>query len=233
MKKKIGISFSEASFQNYWDWFTPDDLGNEIELILLSHEQNNAEDIARCDGFVLTGGIDVDPSFYNAPPDYENGPPAFNPGRDRFEREIYNYSQIHKLPVLGVCRGLQLINILEGGSLIQDLKPTGNKKHRKEEKDKEHPVTTEEGTLLFEISGASGFVNSAHHQAADPQQLGSNLKISAYADDNTVEGLEFDDKSGKAFMLCVQWHPERMKEKELNPFSQKIKERFLKEIKNS
>lgn len=231
--KKIGISFSEANFQNYWNWFTPEDLQNDLELVLLSHEKNNTEDIRKCDGFVLTGGIDTDPSFYNGMEDYDNRPETFKPERDRFEKEIYEYSQRKHLPVLGICRGLQLINVLEGGKLIQDLNPTGNKKHKKDEADKEHPVTTHDGTLLIEVTGnTSGRVNSAHHQAVDPNAIGKNLMVNALADDNTIEGLEFRDKTNKAFMLCVQWHPERMKEKEANPFSQKIKEKFLKEVKN-
>jgi len=233
MKKKIGISFSEANFQNYWDWFTPEDLQDNIELVLLSHEKNNMEDIYKCDGFVLTGGIDVDPSFYNGSINYENGPGTFQPKRDSFEKKIYEYSQLNHLPVLGICRALQLINVLEGGKLLQDLNIIGNKKHRKENADKEHPVITDNDTLLYQVTrNTSGHINSAHHQAVDPNAIGKNLKVNAHADDDTIEGLEFRDKTHKAFMLCVQWHPERMKQKEENPFSQKLKERFLEEIKN-
>jgi putative glutamine amidotransferase len=65
MEKKIGISFTKTNFQNYWDWFTPGDLKNDIELIELNFEKNNSQDIYQCDGFVLTGGVDTHPSFYN------------------------------------------------------------------------------------------------------------------------------------------------------------------------
>jgi putative glutamine amidotransferase len=234
MKKKIGISFSETNFHNYWNWFTPEEL-QTVELIELSFQKNNAEDIAKCDGFVLTGGIDVDPSFYDASADYENGPAQFSPERDRFEEQIYRYAQLNKLPVLGICRALQLVNVLEGGKLIQDLNSEGNAIHRKGNapSDKEHAVIAE--GLLLDITGsATGDINSAHHQAVDPGAMGKNLKANAYADDGkTIEGLEFSDKTNKAFMLCVQWHPERMKNKTENPFSQKIKERFLREVKNT
>ena len=65
MKKRIGISYTETSFQHYWNWFTADDLHDDVELVELSFEKNNTEDIYRCNGFVLTGGIDVHPSLYN------------------------------------------------------------------------------------------------------------------------------------------------------------------------
>jgi acyl-CoA reductase-like NAD-dependent aldehyde dehydrogenase/gamma-glutamyl-gamma-aminobutyrate hydrolase PuuD len=229
MKKRIGISFTNTMFQNYWNWFTKDDLQNDLELVELSFQKNNTEDIPTCDGFVLTGGVDVHPSFYNGNQAYDNIPVHFEPDRDRFEERIYRYSQLHKLPVIGICRGMQLVNVLEGGKLIQDL-DNGNARHKKEASDKQHNIVAAGKSFLQQVSGsASGRVNSAHHQAIDPDAIGENLVANAYADDNDkiIEGLEFKDKTGKGFMLCVQWHPERMKDKEANPFSQNIKERFL------
>src|SRR5262249_16815052 len=119
MKKRIGISYTETSFQNYWNWFTVDDLKDDIKLVELSYEKNNSENIYACDGFILTGGIDVHPSFYNGKEDYNNIPSSHQLERDLFEEKIYRYSQLYKLPVLGICRGMQLINVLEGGKLIQ------------------------------------------------------------------------------------------------------------------
>ncbi len=235
MKKKVGISYTETSFQNYWNWFTADDLQNDIELIELSFKKNNIEDIHTCDGFVLTGGIDVHPSLYNGKSDYKNIPSSHRLERDLFEEKIYRYSQLNKLPLLGICRGMQLINVLEGGKLIQDL-DNGNARHRKEASDKEHAIITERNTLLHEIAGSvSGHVNSAHHQAIDPDAIGENLIANAFDDDEEkiIEGVEFKNKSDKAFMLCVQWHPERIKEKEHNPLSQNLKKRFLSAIRET
>jgi putative glutamine amidotransferase len=139
---------------------------------------------------------------------------------------------------------MQLINVLEGGKLIQDL-DNGNERHQKEASDKEHSVVAENGTLLYKIANAhNGRVNSAHHQAIDPNAIGNNLTVNAYDDNKArpngssgqetiIEGLEFKNKSGKAFMLCVQWHPERMKNKEENPFSENIKQQFLKAVRNN
>jgi acyl-CoA reductase-like NAD-dependent aldehyde dehydrogenase/gamma-glutamyl-gamma-aminobutyrate hydrolase PuuD len=235
MKKKIGISFTKTNFKNYWDWFTPRDLEDDIVLIELNFEKNNSEDIYQCDGFVLTGGVDTHPSFYNGKTVYNNSPFAFQIERDYFEEKIYRYSQLNKLPVLGICRGMQLINVLEGGKLIQDL-DNGNERHRKEESDKVHSIIAEDNSLLHKVSGSlAGRVNSAHHQAIDPDALGDNLMVNAYDDDDEkiIEGLEFKNKADKAFMLCVQWHPERIRDKEENPFSENLKKEFLMAIRET
>ncbi len=237
MKRKIGISFSKTNFEFYWNWFTPDELQDDLELIKLSYEENNVEDIYGCDGFVLTGGVDVHPSFYKGALNYKNNPGIFQLDRDLFEEKIYRYSQKKNLPVLAICRGMQLVNVLQGGKLIQDLDIYGNKKHCKEDNlDKEHKIMTQKDTLLYQVTGnGSGAVNSAHHQAIDPSAIGENLMVNAYDDEqeDIIEGLEFRDKANKAFMLCVQWHPERMSDKEENSFSKNIKQQFITAIKNS
>jgi acyl-CoA reductase-like NAD-dependent aldehyde dehydrogenase/gamma-glutamyl-gamma-aminobutyrate hydrolase PuuD len=235
MKKRIGISFTTTNFQNYWNWFDKTDLQNDIELVELSFEKNNVQDIYTCDAFILTGGIDIDPSFYDKENTYENKPDAFQTERDLFEKKIFEFSQINNLPLLGICRGMQLVNVLQGGKLEQDLGSL-NKIHRKEEIDKQHKVKIEKESLLAEITGISvGIVNSAHHQAVDKNALGRNLIVNAYSDsaDATIEGIEFKDKIGKAFMLCIQWHPERLDGKEESPFSKNIKEKFLQEVRKT
>lgn len=235
MKKKIGISFSTTGFDNYWNWFTEKDLKDDIELVELSFQKNNVEDIPSCDGFLLTGGVDIHPSLYGAGEDYLNKPTAFQLQRDQFEKKIYTYSQTNKIPLLAICRGLQLVNVLNGGKLIQDL-GEGNLIHTKENSiDKQHALKIEKGTLLDEITTLpSSRINSAHHQAIHHDEIGNNLMANAYAEgDSIIEGLEYKDKSGKAFMLCLQWHPERLNDKDNHPLSKNIKERFLKEVRGT
>lgn len=233
MKKKIGISLTEASAPNYENWFTPADLGDDLELVILSYLRNNVEDISTCDGFVLTGGVDVLPSYYGGAENYPHQPAHFLPERDAFEKVIYEYSQQQRIPVLGICRGLQYINILEGGKVYEDIGEAANRIHKKGEVDKIHEVHIRKDTLLHTITEVeAGQVNSAHHQAIHPEHLGHNLMVSATSGDNIIEGIEFEDKTGKAFMLCVQWHPERMPEKEVNPLSQKIKTQFIQAVRN-
>lgn len=233
MKKKIGISYTETNFQNYWNWFTSDDLREDIDLLELSFREDNRKDFANCDGFVLTGGIDVLPELYGGLEDYPHRPEKFLPERDEFEKELYFYARKHKVPVLGICRGMQYINILEGGKVAEDNGELLNQVHKKSGTDKVHGVRALKGSLLYGISGTElGTVNSAHHQRVQPEHLAPDLMINAYSDgDAIVEGLEFKDKSDKAFMLGVQWHPERMTGKETNPFSQKIKETFIEAVK--
>lgn len=237
VKKRIGISFTYTRFQDYWNWFTEADLNDDVELTELSFERNNVDDIYSCDGFVLTGGVDVEPALYSGTSVYDNRPESFQRERDRFEEKIYRYAQAHGLPVLGICRGLQLVNVLEGGRLIQDL-ASENKTHWKgpyDKRDKQHNVRIEKDSLLYEIAAQEqGHVNSAHHQAVDKNILNDKLRANAFSDAGTIiEGLEFKDKQGKGFMLCVQWHPERMTDKEENPLSIKIKDRFIEEVKKA
>ena len=235
-KKKIGISYTTLEFSNYMKWFTESDLGNDLELVELSFQKNNIQDIYSCDGFVLTGGVDVHPSLYNEMPGYENAPAEFQISRDLFETIIYHYSQAYKLPLLGICRGLQLVNVLEGGKLIQDLGEKGNEIHRKNgNQDKIHEVMIIPESSLNEIAGIEKTnTNSAHHQLIDPKQLGRKLKVNAInGTDQSIEGIEFDDKANKGFMLCVQWHPERMENKENNALSQNLKQTFLQEVRNT
>lgn len=235
MRKKIGISYTEANNNNYKYWFNEEDLGTDLELIELSFMRNNVEDIYACDGFVLTGGIDVLPSLFGGKETYPHMPDAFLPERDEFERLIYVYAQQQRVPVLGICRGMQYINILEGGTVFEDIGDTANAVHKKGETDKVHKIIIKPGTLLHTLNGGErGTVNSAHHQAINPERLADSLKISAYADspDHIAEAIEFKDKSNRGFMLAVQWHPERMEGKEQNPLSQKIKEQFIHEVRN-
>jgi acyl-CoA reductase-like NAD-dependent aldehyde dehydrogenase/gamma-glutamyl-gamma-aminobutyrate hydrolase PuuD len=234
-KKRIGISFSRTSFHHYREWFTREDLCDDLELVVLSFEKNNIEEIPTCDGFMLTGGIDIHPSLYGGKIEYPHSPGDFELERDLFEKRIYSYSQQQQLPLLGICRGLQLVNVLNGGKLIQDF-GEDNATHKKDTKeDKLHQVRLSSGSLLKEIAGEVLYeTNSAHHQAVDPAHVGMDLMPNCVSEsDGLIEGLEWKEKADKAFMLCVQWHPERMENKEAHPLSQRIKERFLQEVRKT
>lgn len=221
---------SEPKHQNYVNWLKGND---NIEIIKLSAGEN-FDDIKNCEGLVLSGGVDIHPELYGGDPDYPDKPPVWERERDIFEKSVFEFALEHNMPVLGVCRGLQLINISLNGTLIRDLGKKGNEIHRNVKGDKKHPVQVGGGTLLHAIAHEErGEANSAHHQAID--QLGDGLKVNCRADDGTIEGIEWADKAGKPFMMAVQWHPERMFINQLRDsfLYKNIRDRFIDEIKNN
>lgn len=228
---KIGLTYTgdPVKHQNYVNWLKGTD---DIEIIRLSAEDNNAERLNDCDALVLSGGVDIDPAITHGSSEYPNRPNRFQPERDLFEKTLYESAIDNKLPVLGICRGMQLVNVLEGGTLVEDL-GTLNDQHQKDgTTDKAHKVKVKAGTLLDEIVNTdAGDINSAHHQAVD--KLAPALQANSVAGDGTVEGLEWKEKENKPFLLCVQWHPERMFQFPGSPFSANIRDRFIEEIKRS
>ena len=222
--KKVGITDSRsASMEKYVNWFQ----GEDVDIVKL---EIDSHDYKSCSGIVLTGGTDVHPDVYDGEHEYPNKPESWDEDRDEYEETVYKYAKVNKIPILAICRGLQLVNVIEGGTMIQDL-GEGNVTHQKEGNDKEHSVTIDSRTLLGDITGAmSGTVNSAHHQAVD--EPGRSLLVNATSKDNVIEGLEFKDKTNKGFMIAVQWHPERMKDKDTSAFSKNIKRAFLSAIRS-
>ncbi len=228
---KIGLTYTEARYENYPKWIKGDD--DFIEIIELHWEKHNLDEvwdiIEDCDGIVLTGGIDVHPKFYdNLRLDYPNSDNDFNEERDEFEMHVFETAMNFNHPVLGVCRGHQLINVALGGKLMQDLEEGGNKDHRRHDhKDGEHGIKVVENTLLAEIvQTTTGEINSAHHQGIGV--VADELMASAYSPDFVIEAAEWKDKSDKPWLLLVQWHPERMPVD--SPFSKNIRDRFLQEV---
>lgn len=227
---KIGITYSETNFQNYPNWILAK--SNDIEIVILSFELFNYQELEKCDGVILSGGVDSHPLFYKNPRiDYPLAQ-TFNEERDKFEINIFEMAQNLRIPILGICRGLQLINIALGGTLIQDLEENGNKNHRKMQNiDGLHSIVVEKDSLFYEIANIdSGMVNSAHHQGID--QIADNLRASAWSDDRVVEALEYKDKSINSFLIAIQWHPERFINSNYQiPFSMNIKNAFLEASK--
>jgi putative glutamine amidotransferase len=221
--KRIGVTTSDTNFQNYPNWIS----GEGVEVVQLSYTEKNTQDFDSCDGFVLTGGIDVHPAFYQSTSvDYPHKT-VFNEPRDLFEMQVFEFARQQNKPVLAICRGLQLVNIAMGGNLIQDLQENGFENHRKgPDGDREHKIEVHAGTLLAHVAGVQqGFVNSAHHQGLD--QIADGLKVSAFSEDGVVEAIEYEDES-KPFLLAVQWHPERMQIPSSNlAFSQNIRSAFI------
>jgi len=227
----IGITEPEKRFENYRAWIMGDN--KNIELLTLSCEKQNIDDLKKCRAILLTGGIDVMPGFYNSQrTQYPNMPvKGWNRERDLFEMKVFQLALENQLPVMAICRGLQLVNVFLGGTLVPDLEEAGKQDHKREnDMDKLHTVAIVENTLLASLTKIpSGDVNSAHHQAID--QLSDTLKTNCVSADGVIEGVEWKTAEGKSSLLAVQWHPERMQDKKNNPLSENIRDWFLTEAK--
>ena len=231
MKIALTYTGSDEKHNNYVRWLRAND---DIDIIKISTGDNNLQEINNCDALVLSGGVDIHPEFYHQNTSYDNAPQTFNKERDELEIAAFQSALENNKPILGICRGLQLINCIFGGSLRQDLGNDLNKIHRSEGKDKAHGLTVQTGTLLHGILNTErSVVNSAHHQAV--KELGEGLKVNCTADDGIIEGLEWTDTANKPFLLCIQWHPERMFQFGLDnsPSSKNIRNKFIEEINKS
>ena len=227
--KNIKIGITDCSkYENYSRWFADE---KRVEVLRLSHHDNNLEDIRKCDGIVLSGGEDVHPRYYNKK-EYLGLCDEIDEARDEFEWKVLDYSEGHKVPLLGICRGLQIANVYLGGTLLPHIPAFGKFDHsRTSLEDRYHSVQVDPNSLLKEAVGTTqGEVNSAHHQAAG--RIGKGLVTNALSVDGVVEGLEREGRSGEGFMLLVQWHPERMKDQE-SPFSKHIRQIFLDAVRES
>ena len=163
--------------------------------------------VSLCDGFVLPGGIDINPLTYGEDPH-----PKLQSNKLEFDECELHFIRIvleSKKPLLGICRGSQILNVAFGGTLYQDIDSMveGVQQHNQEEVTPGatcHRIRIEEGSILAELYGPEAKVNSFHHQAV--KDLGAGLKASAHAFDGIVEGFQAVDYP---FVVGVQWHPEQ------------------------
>jgi putative glutamine amidotransferase len=168
-----------------------------------------ADAVGRLDGLLVPGGPDVDPSLYGHEPHRELGPTF--PEIDRFEIAMIREAERRGLPLLAICRGMQVLNVAHGGTLDQHLPdhPGDDVVHRRPSLDDPipmHEVAVEPGSRLAALLGRGrAVVNSYHHQA--PLEVGDGLRAVAHAPDGVIEGLEAVDGS---FVVGVQWHAEAM-----------------------
>lgn len=175
--------------------------GAGMRWVELSDPEQAVQDALTCDGLLLPGGGDMDPKFYGQ----ERIPACDEPNllRDAAEPLLLRAFLAADKPVLGICRGIQVMNAVLGGDLYQDIKPFEHLPHN-DHWAKVHTVTVRRGTLLSRILGQDTvLVNSQHHQAVD--RVAPGFTLAALSEDGIVEAIE---KPDAGFCLGVQWHPE-------------------------
>jgi putative glutamine amidotransferase len=204
--KRAGSLFGEPPHETVPEFYLEMVAGlGAAPVILPVHVKPSPEVLNRLDGLMLTGGGDVDPANFGR----ERGPRTgrLDPDRDRFEIEVVREALDRDLPVLAICRGMQVLNVSLGGSLIQDLPSElgGRVDHWDVERwDRgSHVVRTDPESRLGSLLGGRTMVNSMHHQAVD--RIGRGLRPVSWADDGVVEAVELPEAR---FCLGVQWHPE-------------------------
>lgn len=230
MKIAISRASGSPSYERYAPWLAAADPGISVIDMHPYSPEDAATLLKECDGLVLSGGPDVDPSRYNVE---ERRGLCLSIDADRDARELALIERARELmmPVLGICRGAQILNVAYGGTLYADLpteRPSDVEHRQVESVDAMHPIAVEPGSILRRISRAmDGIVNSAHHQAVE--HLAPLFTPSVISSDGLIEAFEWGDAAlgGKPFLLAVQWHPERLDYG--NAFSLPIAEHFIHE----
>lgn len=211
-KVKVGVSWNadeiDEDAQLYLD--AVEKAGGEaVYLPQIKTEEDAKKALAEVDALVVTGGEDIDPSYYDAEPDEKLE--DVNEARDTSDSILITEALDEDIPMLATCRGMQFLNVLSGGTLYQDL-PTQNPSeivHRDPNHEEwvKHEITVDADNIVADAFGDAGTytVNSWHHQAVD--KLGDNLKVVATAPDGVVEAIVREDKT---YVMGLQFHPEAM-----------------------
>src|SRR5262245_51586091 len=194
MPKRVGVSYSNAEKVKPYEKALR---AVGVEPVLIHPDDRDPVSIDKLDGLLLSGGTDLNPKLYRQAPHEANDKP--DDARDALEQRLLASALERDLPVLAICRGMQLFNVAHGGTLEQHIDG-----HRQPGASEAHRVEVEPDTRLAQVMGA-GFhtVNSRHHQVV--AKVGGSLLVSARSDEGFAEALE---RSELRFAVAVQWHPE-------------------------
>lgn len=191
---KIAIAGTAADTVNYVKYVAS---AQAVPVVTLEREIING-----CDGLLLPGGGDITPAFYG---EQNHGSRNINTELDILQLQAFDLALRRGLPVLGICKGLQVMNVGAGGTLIQDLEPESQERHGYDNGDKYHASVIHEGSWLYELYGGEATVNSAHHQALG--RLGEGLSVVQRCPlDGCIEAVAHESHP----IIGVQWHPERI-----------------------
>lgn len=178
----------------------------------LENEKTIEVAIKSMDALLVTGGVDVNPLLFNEEPNKKLG--VVSEERDFLDYNTIKYAHNLKKPIMGICRGIQVLNTYFGGTLIQDIESQtkSNIKHTQEARfdTVTHKIKTKNGSVINKILGENPSVNSFHHQAID--RLADIFEITAEASDGIIEAIESKGK-GEDFIVAFQFHPELLSNK--------------------
>ena len=222
-KNELKTIILSKSSENYVKW-----MENDNTIILDAYTIKNTDSIlVLADGIILTGGEDINPIEYNDTANIKLCG-TINFSRDTLERKLFDFALKNKLPLIGVCRGMQMMNVASGGTLYGDI-PTqiGTAViHRNNGEVNHEIVLCDTSTLIFPIGTDTIMVNSWHHQGV--KIIPNYLRVIARSFDGLPEAVVMD-KSVHPFMIAVQFHPERLGKE--NVIYQTMKSSFYNEIR--
>jgi len=235
VSNNVVIAISKASpvenYQSYINWLKNADTSVKwVDMYSLGLDEA-LKKLKSCDGLLLTGGEDIYPELYGQAYDSTLCDPP-NRYRDSLEMKLFQLAIENNIPVMGICRGMQMINVASGGSLYFDLRTQKDTlvSHRfPNYTPARHTVNVVANSILANaVKVQSGEVYSNHHQGV--RDLAHGLRAIAYANDSLVEAVQLTDTTGFAFLLGVQWHPEKMDF--TNPLSGNIAKSFVNNVKS-
>jgi len=211
--RMIRIGFSRASeegrYQLYIKWLRSVDPSFEYISFYGMDIPDALTELDKCSGLVLTGGVDVHPSYYGR--EEEVNRCELDLSRDILEFALIEKALMLKLPILAICRGEQILNVSQGGDLIVDI-PVDYGENIIHSSDTDqlayHDITIDPTSILYSLIGTDSFeIVSVHHQAVNT--LASCFRPTAFAGDGIIEAFEWKDPEGKSYLNAVQWHPEK------------------------
>jgi putative glutamine amidotransferase len=227
---KIGFSRAtgEERYQLYLSWLKSIDPSFEYINFYGIDAKDALPELEKCSGIVLTGGVDVHPSYYGKEEDADRC--EIDLKRDILEFALIEKALALKMPLLAICRGEQILNVSQGGDLIVDIPADhGSSIIHSSATDQlaYHSIAIDSTSILYNLIRVNSFdIVSVHHQAV--KNLAPCFRATAFADDRIIEAFEWKEPAGKSYLNAVQWHPE--KGDFYNALSQVIAKDFLERV---